>query len=425
MVLTRKMAKEARAAAQPPATFHAFSLLPTELRTMVWNAAENSRPGRLIEVYNIPNHYTITGRPTSFEWHARPCGCEKRCFEPPLARVNHESRNIALQRRSKCFGQWVDWDKDMIFIGSRVGHLHNTGFLHALEVQNCREKLKYLAIDFDCWEKSSIFPCTRKAECTPAAMISRLPGLQKVVLAQASGAWRDGNEFEAHDPGHYHNIWRSFDTSDALMKRGFDDLVRSEKAEHAKWILQSYYKGIDVRKAFPEEVDKWRCYDDSHEEIGENPGSYKSEYEFVNEYNYHHGGSCGTALIQFEKIENAYWWGTDDDQDDYRFLRDWIQENIDKLKSISEKKFHGDPDYNTWKQPEIEYALIRRTAPSCFTDDCEGLEREWMFYGEAAWARDHPKSYRARDKSKDYPAGQHVEKYTKLYPASERWRLDG
>ncbi|KAM0136106.1 hypothetical protein ACHAP3_004727 [Botrytis cinerea] len=423
MVLTRRMAKEASAASQPPSTFHSFRFLPIELRTTVWNFAEDSRSGRLIEVYNIPNHYTITGRPTSFEWHAVPCGCKKRCFEPPLARVNHESRNVALKRRSKCFGQWVDWDKDIIFIGSRVGHLHNTGFLHALEVQNCREKLKYLAIDIECWEKSQLFPCTRKTECTPAAMISRLPRLQKLVFAHASGAWRDGTEFEVQHPGHFHDMWRNFDIVEDGMKANFDDLVESEEEKHEEWILENYYKGIDIQKALPENVDKWRCYDDSHVEIGESPGSYRPDH--FDQYNHHHGGSCGTALIKFEKIENAYWWGPSDYENDYYFLKDCIQSEMNKLRSISGKKVHGDPDYNTWKQPEIDYALIRRTAPSCFTEDWEGLEREWMYFGEALWAAGHPKSYKARDKSKDYPAGQHLQSYKKLYPANQRWRFNG
>ncbi|CAD6446756.1 ffea0b3e-48f6-4700-adc1-f561343add27-CDS [Sclerotinia trifoliorum] len=421
MVLTRQMArKDHELESQPPSTFHSFSCLPTELRTMIWNFAEDSQPGHVIEVCNIPNHFDNTGRPTSYEWYAIPCRCKKRCFEPPLARVNQESRKVALNRRSRCFDHWVDWKKDIIFIGSRVGHLHNTGFLRALELRNCREKLRYLAIDYDCWHTSRIFMCTVKKECTPAAMISRLPGLQKLTFARTVGAWRDGSEFRSHDPGYIMDEWRVLQPH---IQPGYDDLVKYEKEKFSQWLLYNNYEETDVWNSLPEKPDMWRCYSNFHDATGEKPGSYKPNTCLDDESRYGGDGNCGVALIQFDKVENAYWWGPGGE--DFSFRMDWMLKEFDQLKCISRSRYPGAPDYTTWTPPEIDFALTRKTAPSCFTDDWEGLERQWMYYGEAAWARDHPESYKARDKSKDYPAGQHLGTYKKLYWGADGFLLDG
>ncbi|ESZ97052.1 hypothetical protein SBOR_2543 [Sclerotinia borealis F-4128] len=416
MVLTRQRAREMREAAShpplPPSTFHSFSKLPNELRTMIWNAAEDSQPAHVIEVCNIPDLYDHEGTPTSFQWFAIPCGCKKRCFEPPLARVNRESREIALKRRSRCFGRWVDWDKDIIFIGDRVGHLHNTGFLHALEQQNCREKLKHLAIDYDCWNTSSNNPCTRRKECTPAAMISRLPQLHRLIFSQSSGAWRDGNEVKPHSPDYRVNEWRYSSRSlrprifDLQYNRVLDDVIKFESESFSKWLSQNRYDKTDVWNHLPEQVDAWKCHAIDREGVGLSAGSRKAVRGLDDGRIYGLNGNCGVALIQLDKIEGASWWEPGDDHQ-MGFLRDLFEKNFDALKSTPRDIYPGDPDYDIWTPPELNFAILRRTASSCFADDWEGLEREWMCYEEACWARDFTKSYEARDKSKDYPAGQH------------------
>lgn len=410
------------AVAQPPQpsepTFRLFPRLPTELRVSIWNMAEDSQPGHVIEICNIPAHWDNAANPNSFEWYAVPCGCEKRCLDPPLARVNHESREIALKRRLRCFDRWVDWEKDIIYIGDRVGHLHNTGFLQALEKHNCREKLKYLAIDYGCWDHSHYYPCTRRTECTPAAMISRLPKLQQLIFAKTSGAWRDGNEKEYHEPCYFTNRYRDVGNPDYDFE---GDHVYFEQQQFEielfdMWRSKNGFNVDDVWIDLPEKVDRWRCEDtDGFDDM---LGSCKAVVRAEAERKYSFDGNCGIALVPLEKIDRGYWWDPDVDGE-IPFIQDWVKDEFDKLKFKPRNKAYGDPDYTTWTPPEIKITIIRKTAPSCFTSDWDGLEQDWMTYAEACWARDFPTSYEARDKSKDYPPEQHFSTYSKLYSASD------
>ncbi|KAI9645063.1 hypothetical protein NHQ30_007102 [Ciborinia camelliae] len=396
----------------PPSTFHSFGRLPTEVRIMIWNAAEELQSGHVIEVCNLPDHYDNSGVPSSFEWYAIPCRCKRKCFGPPLALVNRESRGISLKRRSKCFGQWVNWEKDIIFIGERVGHLHNTGFLHALEKENCRQKLKYLAIDYDCWSNSRCYFCTRRKECTPAAMVSRLPQLQRLVFTRIMDTWRDGNEINTRHPSIFINQYRYPNDKEVC-----NDLVEFENERFFKWLSQKKYEETDIWDPLPQKIDMWRC--NANDSIGIEPymiGSYKAIKDLDDKHRYSLDGNCGLALVQFDKIKGAYWWEPDDDENEIEFLKDWLQEDFHDLKSVR-NTFPGDPDYTTWTPPEINFAILQPTAPSCFTENWEGLEREWIPYTEAYWAKDLPKTYEARDKSKDSSVGQHIEKCAKLYTA--------
>ncbi|KAA8567100.1 hypothetical protein MFRU_007g02070 [Monilinia fructicola] len=434
MVLTRQGAKlllEAASQSPPPppsdaqpfSTFHLFSDLCLDLKTMIWEAAEALHPGHVIEVCNRPSHYNIDGTPISFEWYAVPCGCEKRCYEPALLSVNRESRAIIRKKMSWCFGTWVNWNKDIIFIGDRVGHLHNTGFLQALESQGCRDKLKTLAIDYECWENSVGYPCGGIVQCNPATIILQLPQIKRLIFTQHAGIWRDGNETKYHQPNYCKNNYRHANNVD---HPDFNALAQSQHEDFCKWMSQN----IDGQKDFfkfpdlpAEKKDMWRCNSEDARQLCEGMlGSYKHVKSLSDEREYGVNGDCGVALVQFDKIEGGYWWNPPDDIEDeseydrdLSFLEDSIQAEFNKLKPNSRNGALEDSGSTSWKIPEITYALVRRTAPSCSTDDWEGLEKDFMIYNEACWANQFTENYELRDKSKDYPPGQHIEDFVELY----------
>ncbi|KAB8291306.1 hypothetical protein EYC80_009992 [Monilinia laxa] len=434
MVLTRQGAKRLLEAASqsrplPPSnpqrlsTFHPFSDLCLDLKTLIWNAVENLDPGHVVEVCNRPSHYNDNGTPISFEWYAVPCGCKKRCFEHPLSRVNREFRKIALKGRSRCFGQWINWEKDIIFIGDRVGHLHNTGFLQALENEGCREKLKFLAIDYDCWDNSIGYPCGGVIECSPITIISQLPQIKRLVFTHNAGIWRDGNETKFHQPNYCKNNYRH---ANNVEHPDFNTLNKSQHEDFCRWLSRNGHEqkdGLRLPDLPAEKKDMWRCNSEDNIQLHERMlGSYKHVKSLDDEREYDLNGNCGIALVPFDKIEGGYWWTPPDDiedenehDSDMSFLKDSIQAQFKKFKPKSGNNSLEDSGSSSWTVPEITYAITRRTAPSCSTNDWEGLEKDFMIYNEACWANQFTQNYELRDKSKDYPPGQHIEDFVKLY----------
>ena len=48
----------------------------------------------------------------------------------------------------------MNWSIDILYIGERVGHLHNVGFLAEVERGDGLEALKTLAIDDEVWDET-------------------------------------------------------------------------------------------------------------------------------------------------------------------------------------------------------------------------------------------------------------------------------
>ncbi|QSZ28914.1 hypothetical protein DSL72_003420 [Monilinia vaccinii-corymbosi] len=404
----------------PSSTFYPFPRLAPELRFMIWNAAEDSIPGHVIEVCNIPDHYDDHETAISFEWRAVACGCEKRCLEPPLSRVNRESREVSLKRRSKCFGRWVNWEKDIIFIGDRVGHLHNTGFLQALEKQGCREKLRHLAVDYECWDHTVKYPCPRgdSCSCDSVAIISQLPLLQQLTFTKYSGAWRDGTETKPQDPNYCMNAYRVYDNDHPDI----EDIRRSKHEGFCRWLSQIGHEennALHPPTLPAEKNDRWRCGAEDIEKFHEGMlSSYKPVESLHDERKYGLNNNCGIALVAYDKIEGVYWCEFDD-EDDVDTLQDDMRKKFDRFKIASGDESPGDPKSTTWTPPALNYAILRRTAPSCSTSDWEGLERDWMTFDEAYWAAKFTENYKKRDKSKDYPAGQHHHTFEEVCVAAD------
>ena len=312
-----------------------------------------------------------------------------------------------LRHRTFAFGTWVDWSRDTLYIGQRVGHLHNTGFLQALEKERGREKVRRLAVCDDCWDHSRCqHPGKRDKwkKCSPAGVISRLPNLKSLVLVQNSGAWRDGNELGKHEAPYMVRAWMD------------EDWIWEDED---RWAFEEkkFWEGRE-EEVVMREPDPWRCGGEKDSLIP-HPGSYKPQTDDKKERAFGYNGHCGLALVPFDKVENACWYDANDKvEDEIAWVLGRLEEEFKELKSDATQMLtdHEDFDYKNWKPPRVELALDRKTAPSCMEEDAKGLERDYMTYGEACWARDFPKEYAKRDKRKDWPPGQHASKYEKRFP---------
>jgi hypothetical protein len=165
--------------------------------------------------------------------------------------------------------------------------------------------------------------------------------------------------------------------------------------------------------------DPWRCRRGKKEVLIPHPGSYKPQTCDEAERQYSSEGHCGLALVPFNDVENACWYDAKDEvKDEIAWVLRRLREEFEELKMdvTQMQEDHEDFDYKNWKPPKVVLALDRKTAPSCMEDDWEGLERDYMSYGEACWARDFPKEYKRRDKRKDWPPGGHLSRYEKRFP---------
>ncbi|KAM3075696.1 hypothetical protein ACMFMG_007827 [Clarireedia jacksonii] len=357
---------------------------------------------RVIEVYNIPDNYSRDGRINSFAWHAIRCDCPRRCYqEPAIASVNREAREIASSGRSKFLGQCVYWDMDIIYIGDKVGHLHNTGFLKALEKEGCRYKLKYLAIDLDCWlniEYIELCRSTTLRECTSAAMIARLPNLVELILPRRLGGWKDGSQTLNRESGFTIEHFRRLGWPDD--QDGYQPLTIAEARLKERWHTLNRF----TTPVF--EDDPWKCGDG---ELVHYPGTFYASWHVykdapwrVHKAGHHANSNCGVAFIPTDNIQ----WFSDQKTDQEACLKNLLMEEFKRLKFLT-KAYPGDPDWTTWTPPGVTFPLVRRTAPSCFVDDAKSLEQDWISYPEVFLARRYPASFQARNRSGDFPVGQH------------------
>jgi hypothetical protein len=147
---------------QPPPSkpitysFTPFKRLPTELRHYIWELARSGP--RLIEVYPRPKARDEEGRVTSYKWRSTKCACILACYSPLSLHhhTSHEARLVASRtgKYSRAFGTWINRDIDILYIGERVGHLHNVGFLSEVAKEGGLKTLKALAVDDDVWDES-------------------------------------------------------------------------------------------------------------------------------------------------------------------------------------------------------------------------------------------------------------------------------
>ncbi|RDW83108.1 hypothetical protein BP5796_04599 [Coleophoma crateriformis] len=419
-----------------------FSRLPTEIRTYIWGL---SLPGaRLIEVYCRPRD-RHGGFRLGYKWTAVKCQCLRKCHSlPAVFHVNQEARMTAQRNTDygRCFGTWVNWAADTIFIGPRVGHLHNTQFLDAVAAAGGLERMRHIAIETDVWDQSR---CAHRLEgskfkrCSPAGLVQQLSNLRTLTMVGNCGSWDDGGDPNVEhggtdNPEQNGREWIHDDDMDSVdyfeEAMEYDNLVYEDNAMHRKQanmeegsetgremaseeaLADKEPKSEDsVEESTEEEWDDFSAASDS--DAGHNSGMYLEHGEALRASRFYCGnletvlpqefkptatdgterrfaanGDCGFALVDFEDLIESegrplpFFFETEP----VATLRSYFAQEFEALKDDTEQYYdNGHPDnaddeeadpwphYKSYTPPELRLALFRRTAPSCFEADWNGL----------------------------------------------------
>lgn len=121
----------------------------------------------------------------------------------------------------------------------------------------------------------------------------------------------------------------------------------------------------------------------------------------------------GLALVEYSKIPNVRpAWGFDpisakDALDDFTSEFDDLKEPHAQAIEEHDEEGHAQYiDWASWTPPKVTLALFRRTAPSCYVQDWEGLEKDWMKSDEMDFAQSYPQKYaRSQNVRNHYPPG--------------------
>lgn len=107
---------------------------------------------------------------------------------------------------------------------------------------------------------------------------------------------------------------------------------------------------------------------------------------------------CRLALVDFSKIPNRTpaWMHVDHYIPAKDLLREFKKDS-QKIKmprqQVNDEDLRLVVDWSTWVPPKIQLALCRRTAPSCYMEDWDGLEDDWMDDKEGRFAYQYPGKY--------------------------------
>lgn len=338
---------------------------------------------------------------------------------------------------SRAFGTFVNWEIDIIYIGGRVGHLHNSQFLNEVEAGGGLRALKTLAIDYEVWLESRMFhgrfPSFKR--CSPSAVVQQLKGLETLIVVGRAGRWRDGHELQWHESleERKSRFWRHDDsesssssdsdevreaegstesddsdvstTSENASDRDADTTISTASAESSSEDDSdegdSEDSQGDTSSTAPEfSTDKWYCYFPHMAADGVPPLAYSLPPSDENERRVGPTGHCGLALVDYSKIpvlENA--WEAEDDENyisaeevhcRFRAEFHWMREPQIQMNDVPHQPVI---DWTAWVPPKINLALCRRTARSCYVEDWDGLENEWMSPNEVNYAIENPKDY--------------------------------
>ncbi|KAH9223196.1 hypothetical protein DL95DRAFT_440888 [Leptodontidium sp. 2 PMI_412] len=182
-----------------PPRFKPIARLPPELQCRIWELA---CPGsRLIEVYPRQRCRNDFKEVVNFGWQAHRCECEHNCNSPlAISQVRQESRRVFNRvegEHVKCFGTHINSEKDILYIGDRTGHLHNTEFLKAIDMAGGLGKVKNLAIHEDVWADTKARHGDENREfrrCGPVGVVHQL-GVKQLTIVGKTSFFRDGTEF--------------------------------------------------------------------------------------------------------------------------------------------------------------------------------------------------------------------------------------
>jgi hypothetical protein len=117
-----------------------------------------------------------------------------------VSQVCRKSRRIFKRvegQYERCFSTYINWEHDILYIGDRTGHLHNTEFLKAVELAGGLGKVKNLAVHEDVWNETRNRHGNQSQEfkrCGPVGVVQQL-GVEHLTIVGKAGLFRDGAEF--------------------------------------------------------------------------------------------------------------------------------------------------------------------------------------------------------------------------------------
>ena len=136
-----------------------------------------------------------------YRWRAHRCECEHNCHSPlVVSQVCRDARRIFKRVEgtyTRCFGTYINWERDTLYIGDRTGHLHNTEFLKAVDLAGGLGKVRHLAVHEDVWRETKKRHGNVRAEfkrCGPVGVVQQL-GVQHLTIVGKAGFFKDETEF--------------------------------------------------------------------------------------------------------------------------------------------------------------------------------------------------------------------------------------
>jgi hypothetical protein len=148
-------------------------------------------------------------------------------------------------------------------------------------------------------------------------------------------------------------------------------------------------------------VDVWHCSFPHMSEYGIPPKVHKPDTRDDRERRFGPTGDCGLALVDFSKIPtgpNEDVWEINDDE--YRtgaavltYLEGEFQRMKEPRQQLNDEDHQPLIDWTAWVPPKLKLALCRRTAKSCYVEDWDGLENDWISPEEAEFAIENPDGY--------------------------------
>jgi len=221
--------------------------------------------------------------------------------------------------------------------------------------------------------------------CSPCAIVQELAGLETLIMVNQAGGWRDGNEVLDG-------------TTDFPRPWLFGDESEDEDEDDDE----------DERGIPEDEDDFWLVQDaDSR--------AYKPNSRDEDERRYSPSGHCGLALVDYSKIpigEGEDAWGIDcisareavqSIKQDFRAMRSDHPQMYEEDEDEDSERFIN---WDRWVPPKVELALFQKTAKSCYLQDWDGLEKDWIDDEEVAWANWSPHQYaKLKYVRESYPPG--------------------
>ncbi|KAL3424473.1 hypothetical protein PVAG01_03754 [Phlyctema vagabunda] len=190
-------------------------------------------------------------------------------------------------------------------IGERVGHLHNTGFLKAVQEADGLEKLRHLAIEANILHDED-FPHGIEwysfKRCSVPGMLMHLRALRTITIVGKS-LWRDGNELIDEIDFDREWLWDGSDAEDSTADEDSDEEGNEQVVSQADFPRDHIQHEISQSSSSADYdvhcQDPWNCdVPTSFEKWG-----HKQNTSDEREQRFGYNGECGLALVPYEDIK--------------------------------------------------------------------------------------------------------------------------